>query len=240
MSVVEGIRRMVAAGLSLDDALSIAAEFEAAPAPQSSEPTARQLRNKRYYENRRKTREASETVLTGDLKASELASYSASEKDDLLAPLARVEDKSQIQRKEPLVKKGKIEGPKTPRDFLETVLDPEHAGHVLDHRQRMRLPLTAHAADLLARELAKCPDPNAGADFMISKAWRGFKIEWWESERQRAGPGQRQSTETTLQRRARELAERIENEHGIRRETGGDHPNDERVSLRLEDHRRDR
>lgn len=67
---------------------------------------------------------------------------------------------------------------KTPRQELEAVLDPDHAQAVIEHRKAKRAPLTAHAADLLAREFKKCADPNAAADEMILHGWQGFKAEW--------------------------------------------------------------
>lgn len=69
----------------------------------------------------------------------------------------------------------------TPRAALETVLDPERAAAVVDHRKRIGKPLTPHAAQLLAGKMAKCPDPNFAADEMVSNGWQGFKPEWLES-----------------------------------------------------------
>jgi hypothetical protein len=83
------------------------------------------------------------------------------------------------------------EDTRTPRGELETVLDTERAGAVIDHRKRIGKPLTAHAAKLLADKLARCPDPNFAADEMISNGWQGFKPEWLEN---RASPS-RQSTD---------------------------------------------
>ena len=76
----------------------------------------------------------------------------------------------------------------TPRSELETVLDADHAAAVVDHRQRLRKPLTARAAHLLAGKFAKAPDPNAAADAMVANGWQGFEPEWLES---RAKPQQR-------------------------------------------------
>lgn len=66
----------------------------------------------------------------------------------------------------------------TPREALLTVLDEARAAALLEHRKRLRAPLTAYGADLLARKLAKAPDPNAAADMMILKGWRGFEVDW--------------------------------------------------------------
>lgn len=69
----------------------------------------------------------------------------------------------------------------TPRAELEIVLDAERAKAVLDHRQRIRKPLTAHAAKLLAGKFAKVADPNAAADAMIANGWQGFEPQWLEN-----------------------------------------------------------
>lgn len=80
-------------------------------------------------------------------------------------------------------------GPKkTPRGELETVLSPERAAAVVEHRQRIGKPMTAHGAALLARQFARCPDPDTGADAMIANGWQGFQPEWMERLNARAGP----------------------------------------------------
>jgi hypothetical protein len=76
----------------------------------------------------------------------------------------------------------------TPRAELETVLDADHAAAVVEHRQRLRKPLTARAAQLLAGKLSRCVDPNAAADAMVANGWQGFEPEWLES---RTAPQQR-------------------------------------------------
>ena len=66
----------------------------------------------------------------------------------------------------------------TPRERLEAVLNPEIAKAVIDHRHRLRKPLTAHAAGLLAAKFAKVKDPNAAAELMIEKGWQSFEPSW--------------------------------------------------------------
>ena len=78
------------------------------------------------------------------------------------------------------------EGKRTPRDELETVLDAERAQAVIDHRQRIRKPLTAHAAKLLAGKFSKVSDPNAAADTMIANGWQGFELGWIENRETRS------------------------------------------------------
>ena len=63
-------------------------------------------------------------------------------------------------------------------DALMTALDEEHAQAVVDHRRAIRAPMTVHAAGLLAKQFARCADPNEAADEMIMRGWRGFKPEW--------------------------------------------------------------
>lgn len=76
----------------------------------------------------------------------------------------------------------------SPRQQLETVIDADRAGAVLEHRQRIRKPLTAHAAKLLAGKFAKCADPNAAADAMIANGWQGFEPEWLVNRQSRGSP----------------------------------------------------
>lgn len=66
----------------------------------------------------------------------------------------------------------------TPRSELERVLDPLRAKAVVEARQRLKKPLTAHAASLLAKKFASVPDPNAAADLMVEKGWQGFEPEY--------------------------------------------------------------
>lgn len=81
------------------------------------------------------------------------------------------------EQKGPSKQKG-ICAVRTPFDELATVLDAERARAVIDHRQRIRAPLTPHAARLLAGKLAEAPDPNAAADMMLLRGWRGFDVNW--------------------------------------------------------------
>ncbi len=66
----------------------------------------------------------------------------------------------------------------TPRQELEKVLDSKHAAAILDHRKVMRRPLSPYAAALLSKNLKKCGDPNAAADYMIERGWQSINPEW--------------------------------------------------------------
>lgn len=88
---------------------------------------------------------------------------------------------------------------RTPRDELLNVLDAARAQAVIDHRQRIRKPLTAHAAKLLAGKFAQCPDPNAAADVMIANGWQGFEPEWMQRPQSRGSPPTRSRPQTAAE-----------------------------------------
>lgn len=68
---------------------------------------------------------------------------------------------------------------RTPKQALCEVLDDERASALIEHRNRLRAPLTVRAAELLARQLALARDgPAAAADLMLERGWKGFKAEW--------------------------------------------------------------
>jgi hypothetical protein len=64
---------------------------------------------------------------------------------------------------------------------LSAVLDNDHASAVVEHRDKLRRPLTIHAAKLLASKFAKCPSPNDAADAMIANGWQGFEPDWMQT-----------------------------------------------------------
>lgn len=94
---------------------------------------------------------------------------------------------------------------RTAREELETVLDAERSEAVIEHRQRIRKPLTAHAAKLLAGKFAQCPDPNAAADAMIANGWQGFDPQWL-TNRATQNSAQQQPRHDPFDRLAGELA----------------------------------
>jgi hypothetical protein len=76
------------------------------------------------------------------------------------------------------VQSTETEGRANARTILKSVLDEERAKAVVEHRQKIKKPLTAHAAKLLAEKFRKCADPNAAADTMVASGWQGFEPEW--------------------------------------------------------------
>ena len=84
----------------------------------------------------------------------------------------------------------------TPRSELLVVLDADHADAVIQHRQKIRKPITAHGARLLAAKFAQCSNPNDAADAMIANGWQGFEPSWLDnrSSRQSQAPPFRERT----------------------------------------------
>lgn len=103
----------------------------------------------------------------------------------------------------------------TPRQWLETTVDEEHAEEIIKHRQRLRKPMTDFAAKLLARKLSQCPDPNAAAELMIEKGWQSVEPSWVQNSQQRA-IGTAQSVGSVFGN----LAAQMESNNGVRRLQG--------------------
>jgi hypothetical protein len=98
--------------------------------------------------------------------------------------------------------------PATPREFLLECLSAESADAVLAHRRAKRCPLTARAAQLLAKGFMSTGDPNAAADMMIERGWQGFKPEWFDNERAGNGNGKGHSRGSIVDA-GRKLTERL-------------------------------
>jgi hypothetical protein len=95
------------------------------------------------------------------------------------------EARNQREKEEPdgSSKKKPDENEKSPREWLATVLGAKHADAVLDHRRRLRKPLSPRAAELLAGKLARAQSesgltPDQAADLMIERGWQGFEPQW--------------------------------------------------------------
>lgn len=113
------------------------------------------------------------------------------QKDDVTLPKRNGNATKRLTRGRDSSSKDKISGEgednnntpePTAKSNLETVLDAERAAAVVEHRKKIGKPMTPHAGALLARQFAKCPDPNAAADAMVANGWQGFKPEWMDSK----------------------------------------------------------
>jgi hypothetical protein len=211
---VSVIADLIRAGVDPDLIERVANEISTARALGRSEVTpqrtARQERNARYYESKASERrlksskqDASDDIKT-DLDESVLTPPAAD-----LTPRAPAffigEDSSYISPSDtsypqaPLKSESVFENPKAAkpkpsdvRTILETVLTPEVAAGVIEHRKKLRKPLTAMGAEGLARKFAATGRPDDAARTMVERGWQGFKGEWFENDQStaeaRAGP----------------------------------------------------
>lgn len=170
----DDFRRLVAAGLTTDQ-IAIVMEMMERDA-RAAEAAAAEADEQRKAKGRERWRRWKETNGTNVSKRLPTTA------NDLRGGDARVEVKTSNSEIEPQEKKD------TPRAALEAVLDETRAAAVLEHRQRLRKPLTAHAAKLLAGKFAACPDPNAAADKMVGNGWQGFEPEWMTRPDPRGSP----------------------------------------------------
>lgn len=118
----------------------------------------------------------------------------------------------------------KAQAPAKPsvKSELMNVLDEDHAQAVIEHRKAIKKPMSVRAAQLLAGKFAKCENPNAAADIMISAGWQGFEPEWIENRKssaRREPPPKRGESATDIWRD--ELIER-----GILRDEPDSHQSD--------------
>lgn len=63
--------------------------------------------------------------------------------------------------------------PETPLSVLAQVISEERAKAFIEHRKKLRKPMTVHAARLAISELRKMPDPAASVDQSIMNGWAG-------------------------------------------------------------------
>ena len=73
-------------------------------------------------------------------------------------------------------------------EALRSVLSPERALDVFEHRKALRKPLTVRAAQLLAKEFGKLAVPDQGADWMILRGYQGFQADWMIPRKKRQQP----------------------------------------------------
>ena len=199
MSIVEAIEKMLADGLTIQQALIAARAIEA----QNDVKSARQKRNARYYEANRERLKASE-LRRAELRRIQTPSVL------IKTPLARVDDSSTTTelsgKKVKNISHERLN--QTPRSLLLECLSAESADAVLAHRRAMRRPLTTRAAQLLAKGFMSTGDPNAAADMMIERGWQGFKPEWFDNERAGNGNGKGHSRGSIVDA-GRKLTERL-------------------------------
>jgi hypothetical protein len=65
-----------------------------------------------------------------------------------------------------------------PFDALAPVLGAELGRAIVEHRQKLRSPLTLKAAEMLAKRLQSFPDPKAAAEKMLERGWKSIDLDW--------------------------------------------------------------
>lgn len=113
--------------------------------------------------------------------------------------------------------------PDTAEANLATVLDKQRVKAVIDHRRKMRKPLTPYAAKMLARRFDAYGNAAEAADAMIANGWQGFEPDWMERRKSQAPPAR---TQPTGKRTWTDAMRAIEDE---RKQIEGDNGNAERL-----------
>jgi len=178
-TTVDLIRRLVEAGTPADIIADVAAELARGEAARAA------LEERRAADRQRKAR--SRHVMSRDVTGKDVTDVTPPGSSSPTPPLTPTPQHSPPSG----VRAARTHARETtPREELEAVLDSERAQAVLEHRQRIRKPLTARAARLLAQKLAKAPDPNGAADEMVANGWQGFEVDWLD-RRNRSPPARR-------------------------------------------------
>jgi uncharacterized protein YdaU (DUF1376 family) len=80
----------------------------------------------------------------------------------------------------------------SPLAILSECMSEQTARDLIAHRQKLRKPLTARAAKLLARDFVAYGNPEEAAEMMIKNGWQGFHPTWVTNQAARAGPSKSQ------------------------------------------------
>lgn len=100
---------------------------------------------------------------------------------------------------------------RAPVDILAECVSRRTAADIVEHRKKLRKPLTERAAEENAKALVECGDPEAGAAMWIALGWQGFRVDWYRNElarsNARAGPQKAAKRNPFLADYERELSE---------------------------------
>jgi hypothetical protein len=258
MSVV-AIRKLLAKGMSIEDALDLAQDLEGTG---DKAMERRRARNARYYDSRRDDLKARALERKRRLKPSETVLTPASEtvlnrlkpqaSETVLNPSetvlnlpptrahVRADDNlltTELSGKEEKKERKNIgEGrlkpgsPPTPRSILLEGLSSEDADAVIAHRRRC--PMTPRAARLLLTEFMSTGDPHAAVDMMILRGWRGFKRAWFDNERAGNGQGRQGNGKGSQIRDAADrVIAKLEREFGMPPDYSGEEREEARLML---------
>ena len=187
MTLADTIIAMAAAGCSAEQIAAVTKHLKDAGVCENAEAqqelSARQARNRRYYEKRLKTSEKR-------LKASETSES-----------VLKVSPSLSLKEKSPPITPSKENNPISPPSkthslpsaagdvlkILSECLSIETASDLIAHRKALKSPLTLGSAKGLVKSFRDFGDPEAAAQSMMANGWRGFKSDWMKTEA-RAGP----------------------------------------------------
>ncbi len=179
MSTAAAIRQMLAAGLTIEQALiAVEAMEQHAPTPEpvvvERSVGASALRMRRLRERRHEASQVTDCV-TCDVTVTKKESSPTPPKEKT-TPLPQ---EPSVPSSSPAAKASKSQNDRSRiLEALGSVLDPDRAESVLAHRLKIRKPMTPRAAELLATKLADSGNPNAAADVMILRGWQGYDVSW--------------------------------------------------------------
>ena len=80
----------------------------------------------------------------------------------------------------------------SPLAILSECMSEQTARDLIAHRQKLRKPLTARAAKLLAKDFVAYGNAEEAAEMMIKNGWQGFHPTWVTNQAARAGPSKSQ------------------------------------------------
>jgi hypothetical protein len=68
-----------------------------------------------------------------------------------------------------------------PKDILAAAVGEANAADIIEHRQKLRKPLTARAASVMANQFKQIDisERNDAVDLMLVQGWQGFKADWY-------------------------------------------------------------
>lgn len=213
MSLALTINAMVAAGCSAAQLAAVVAAHESANATSVENRRAAKRAGNADRQRRHRERNLRNAVTERDdachgVTTPVTASNAVTERDEPSAPAFSTGEELSILTPEkptvsapdaqPVTRQQKT----TPEAELATVVGHDVAAEVVDHRRRMRRPLTPQAAARMARQFEATGKPQEAARMMIDRGWQGFKLEWFQNAQTppaRAGPANGRKPQTNPQ-----------------------------------------
>lgn len=199
MSVVSAIRDMIAKGFTVEQALLAAEVMEASLSGPKSNAQRQAEWRERQKAKRNENNESNEnnenvTFVTASREIENAPTHAEPEPNITTYPTTSEANASSV--KPP--KAAKSAKPRSDRpgciSALTETVRSDLAEAIVEHREKIRKPMTVMAARLLARSLGAAPDPNAAAEMMIERGWQGYRPDWGRNDR---APPHRQAKRNT-------------------------------------------